>query len=148
MKLTFKIQATMEHVIKFEDIIFWKDEKDILYCKSINSESIHNLDIHKAKLYIKAIIELSEGKPMPFLIDLRNSRWTFSILAAKELSNNPKLQRLRISEAFVANTIAIELLIKSYKRLFDSRTPFKIFRNLETAKYYCKQVKYEFYGSI
>lgn len=139
--MTFIIQIIMGHIIKFEEAVFWKDDEDILYCQSINANSIHKLDLNKAKLYIKAIIKLCEGKPMPFLIDLRNTKLIFSILAAKELSKNQKLHRLIISEVFVANSIAIELLIKSYKRLFDSKTPFKIFGNIEAAKDYCKQVK-------
>lgn len=137
----------MGQSIKFKEVIFWKDDDNILYCQSIN-DSIQSLNLDKAKIYVKAINELCGENPMPFIIDLRNTKWTFSILAAKELSKNPKLLRLRISEAYVANSMGMELLIKSYKRLFDPGVPFKIFKSLEEAIHYCEQVNCELHGSI
>jgi len=138
----------MEHIVKFKEVDFWTDESDILYCRPLKFKYVHKLELDKVKKYIDAIELITNGKSMPFLIDLRDVQGTFSVLAAKELSKNIKLSQIRLSEAFVVNSIRMKLLILSYKRLFDPETPYMLFHDVELAKNYCKQKKSELYGSI
>lgn len=138
----------MSRIIKFPNAKFWTDDSGILYCKFCNKKPSHKLDYHTVKVYIDAVILLCKGKAMPFLIDLRGSKGTFSISAAKLIATNPELAKLRISESFVTDTIGIRLLITSYKRLYDPVTPFGVFNNKEDAKEFCSEYKAKIYGSI
>lgn len=137
-----------EGVIIYENAMFWTDSSGILYCKFNNKDSKSTLDYKTAKRYIDAIINLCNGKAMPFLIDVRDAKGTFSIAAAKLIAKNIELVKLRISEAFVINSIGITLLITSYKRIFNPITPYAVFRELDTAKAYSIDAKDKFYGSI
>jgi hypothetical protein len=138
----------MSKVVKLNNAIIWTDDSDILYCEFRSTKPNSRLESETAKLYIDAIISLCNGKAMPFLIDLREARGTFSVSAAKLIAKHRDLAKLRISESFVANSIGIKLLICTYKRLYDPITPFGIFNNIEDAKDHCYFYKNLSYGSI
>jgi len=138
----------MELQIKFKEADFWTDESNILYCKPSNALEFQKMELDDVKNYIVAIEKITNGRSMPFLIDLRGIKGTFSILAAKELSKNKKLCQLRLSEAFVVNSISMKLLVLSYKRIFDPKTPFMLFNDMGMAKEYCKQIINKVHGSI
>lgn len=138
----------MSRIIKFPNASFWTDDSEILYCEFSNKKPNHKLEYNTVRVYIDAVISLCKGKAMPFLIDLRASKGTFSISAAKLIATSPELTKLRISESFVTNTIGIKLLITSYKRLYDPVTPFGIFNNRQDAKEFCNDYKEKTHGSI
>ena len=137
-----------EGIIIYENAMFWTDGSGILYCKFNNKDSNSKLDYNKAKLYISAVTKLCNGKAMPFLIDVRNTRGTFSIDAAKLISKDISLIKLRISEAFIIKNIGITLLIATYKRIYNPITPYGVFRDLEDAKAYSLETQKGFYASI
>ncbi|WP_072403694.1 DUF7793 family protein [Flaviramulus basaltis] len=137
----------MKNVIKIGNAKFWTDYNDILYCKFNNDNPSYKLDSDKVKLYIRAITKICNGKAMPFLIDARDSRGTFSSSAANLFAKTPALAELKISEAFIHNSIGIKLLIGSYKRIYDPITPFGVFNDMVTALEYCIDTKNDFYGS-
>ncbi len=132
-------------IIGFNNAVFWTDETGILYCEFSNNDPNFKLELNNVKLYIKAITKLCDGKPMPFLIDLKDTCGTFSVSAAKLMAHNPELIKLRISESYVINTFGMKLLLSFYKRLYDRVTPFAIFTDLELAKAYCLERKDKFY---
>jgi hypothetical protein len=136
-----------DELIIFENAMFWTDRSEILYCKFNNEDSESKLNYRRVNLYIKAIVKLCNGRPMPFLIDVRDTKGTFSITAAKLLTNNPELLKLRISESFITNTIGMRLLITAYKRIYNPITPYGVFSELEAAKDYCFETKNNFYAS-
>lgn len=136
----------MSKIIGFNNAIFWTDDTGILYCEFSNNDPDVKLELTNIKLYIKAIITLCEGKPMPFLIDLKETQGTFSIAAAKLLAHNPELVKLRISESYVINSPGMKLLLSFYKRLYSRITPFAVFNDLELAEEYCIDAKNEFYN--
>jgi hypothetical protein len=140
-------EINMEEAIIYENASFWTDSSGILYCKFGNNDSNSKLDFKSASLYIRAITKLCKGKAMPFLIDVRDTQGTFSINAAKLIAKNTELIKLRISEAFITNSIGIRVLITTYKRLYNPITPFEIFRELESGKEYSINTKNKFYGS-
>ena len=138
----------MGKIIQLRNAMFWTDDSEILYCEFSNKISGGKLDYNTIKVYLDAVISLCNGKAMPFLIDLRESRGTFSISAAKLIAKSPELAKLRISESFVTSAISIRLLIASYKRLYDPITPFSIFNNTQDAINFCNDYKKKIYGSI
>ncbi|MFV9549891.1 hypothetical protein [Algibacter sp. PT7-4] len=137
-----------EGVIIYKNAMFWTDNSGILYCKFNNKDSNTTLDYKTAKHYINAVVKLCNGKAMPFLIDVRDAKGTFSIAAAKLIAKNLELVKLRISEAFLINNIGVSLLITTYKRLYNPITPFGVFRELDIAKAYSMETKNQFYGSV
>ena len=137
----------MSKMIGFNNAIFWTDETEILYCEFSNTDPSLKLETDRVEAYIEAITSLCDGKAMPFLIDLKGTRGTFSISAAKLVAKNPDLMKLRISESYLINTIGVKLLIGFYKRLYDPITPFGVFNELIDAKEFCNLTKGEFYGS-
>ncbi|ULC58054.1 hypothetical protein MBM09_08985 [Flaviramulus sp. BrNp1-15] len=137
----------MENIIKIGHGKFWIDSNSILCAQFNNDNPNYRLDSNKVKQYIEVITKLCNGTAMPFLIDIRDSKGTFSPSAAHLFANSPTLLKLRISEAFVLNTIGIKLLIASYKRLYNPNTPYSVFSDIESAKAYCIETKNKFYGS-
>ena len=136
-----------EGIIIYENAMFWTDGTGILHCKFNNKDSNAKLDYNAAKLYISAITKLCNGKPMPFLIDVRDAKGTFSIAAAKLISKDLELVKLRISESFIIKNIGISILITTYKRVYNPITPFGVFREMKEAKEYSLETKKEYYGS-
>ncbi|SRR5690554_3790899 len=135
-----------KHALK--DVEFWIDNSEILHCtfKNVTNNNF-KLNLSIVKLYINIVAKLCDGKPMPFLIDLREAKGTFSILAAKLLATSPKLEQVRLSEAFIVNSMKMKLVINSYKRIYEPVTPFQVFGNLEDGVEYCLTIKKDFYGS-
>ncbi len=138
--------VNMENVIKMGQSKFWTDN-GILYCQFRNEKANYTFELDAVKVFIKIIDKLCDGKPMPFLIDSRDSQGTFTRESSNLMANSPTLVKLRISEAYVINSIGIKLIVNSYKRIYEPLTPFKMFDDLESAKQYCLKAKNNFYGS-
>ncbi|MFC0604896.1 DUF7793 family protein [Winogradskyella pulchriflava] len=136
-----------DNYIKIGSTSFWLDSNGILNCKFSNKNPNYKLDKFISRLYINAIEKLCNGKPVPFLIDLRGTRGTFTEEAVKILAKSTLLKVLRLSESFVYDSIGMKLLIMSYKRMFDHYTPYQLFNEYQSAQAYCLVVKNDFYGS-
>ncbi|MEO8934085.1 MAG: hypothetical protein ABI295_07235 [Xanthomarina sp.] len=122
---------------------FWI-KNGVLLCEI--SDINCRLTEEKIKTYIREIEILTKGKPMPFLIDIRNFVGNFSISAAKLFAKSPVLKKTRISEAFVADTLNGKLLINSYKRIYDPETFFQVFNTVEDAFEFCIESKNKFHA--
>ncbi|RIA08499.1 hypothetical protein OE09_0312 [Flavobacteriaceae bacterium MAR_2010_72] len=127
----------MNQQISINKAKFWTDERGILFCEFDNQDVYHKLDIDSVKIYEEAIISLTQGKSMPFLIDARNTRGSFTSKSAKLFAKSKIFKQARICEAFVVNSIKTELLINSFKRIYDPNTPFLVFNDIERALDYC-----------
>ncbi|NJB70367.1 hypothetical protein GGR42_000829 [Saonia flava] len=125
----------MEEKINLNHTTFWTKNNGILFCK-ITKNIYHKLDYKMAGLYLRTIATLSHGVPIPLLIDLRDVKGTFSIEAAQLLSKKFNDSPLIISEAYVVNSLAIKLLIRSYKRIYNTSIPYEIFSSMSMAKEY------------
>lgn len=125
---------------------FWIDN-GILFCEIRNPDKTRVLEVETVQYYIEVIANLCKGKPMPFLIDLRFSGGAFLSPAAKLLASSPELEKLRLSEAYVANSLKMRLLISSYKRIYEPITPFKICNDFEEGLAYSINAKKTLYGS-
>lgn len=136
-----------ENYIKIGTTTFWLDSNGILNCEFRNTNPDFKLDQFISKLYIRAIEKLCKGKPVPFLIDLRGARGTFSHEAVKVFAKSALLRMLKISEAFVYDSMRMKLLILSYKRIYDHFTPYQLFNEHQLAYDYCKVTRNDFYGS-
>lgn len=131
----------MDELIIYEHATFWIDNAGILFCKLTSLDAQNKLDFKIANKYIDAIVKLSNGIPRPFVIDLRDTKGTFSIAGAQVLSNALSKVSLVISEAYIVNTLSMNLLIHSYKRLYNTTIPFEIFNNDASALAYCLESK-------
>jgi len=137
----------MKNPVAFGHGKFLTHYDDVVFFQFNNNESFYNLDLKTAKKFIDIVVTLCNGKPMSFIIDIRGFRGSFSADAANFLANSSELLKLRISEAFITNSIATNLLIASYKRIYDPITPHVICDEIRSAEQYCLQSKNTFYGS-
>ena len=133
--------------IQLERTKFWVDN-GILFCEILNLDPARNLNEDTVESYIQTVSKLCNGKKMPFLIDLRNTHGTFLSTAAKKLANSSELSKLGLAEVFVVNSLKIELLIISYKRIYEPIIPFKIFKNYNEALTFSINTKNSANGSI
>lgn len=137
----------LKNFIKIGTTTFWIDSYGILNCRFGNKNPNYKLDQFISRLYVKAIEQLCQGKPVAFLIDLREAQGTFSKEAVKVFAESALLKVLRISEAFVYDSIRMKLLIMSYKRIYNHFTPYQTFNDIQLAQDFCIAKQNEFYGS-
>lgn len=130
----------MENFIQFEKAKFWYED-GILYGKLFNQDDNQSLKEENTLSYINAMIKLCNGVPSPFIIDLRDIKGTYTISAARLLSNTKTLRDLRLCEAYVLNSLSSKLLVNSYKRIYDPKTPYMVFYDIEGAVKYCNEMK-------
>ncbi|WP_374958662.1 hypothetical protein [Gilvibacter sp.] len=128
----------MNQAVVFEKAKFWRDQ-DILFITFHNRDICHTMPLAAMERYVDTIHALCENKPTPFLIDVTDAIGSYSIAAAKYFAKCKKLEKIRVAEAFVANRIGSKLTIRSFKRIYDSKTPYKICSTREEALEYCKQ---------
>lgn len=116
---------------------FWIQDNGILYCKLGNLEEDNKLDYKLALLYLDAIAKLSGNSPMPLLIDLRNTKGTFSNDAAHLLSERFRTMQNVVCEAYVVNSLSVKLLVQAYKRIYKTKIPYALFDQMSEAEDYC-----------
>lgn len=133
----------MNKPIIFESVKFWTDQ-GILFCEIRNTDTNFKSQFEIIEKYIEAILSLCNKETMPFLIDVRDSKGAYVNSAAKLIASSPEIKEVRLAEVFVSNSMSIKLLINSYKRLFNPKTPFRIFENFDNAFEYCIDLKNKF----
>ena len=134
------MNSTMQ-IIELNKAKFWTNSSGILFCEFKNTDAFSTVQVDTIKAYEAAISKLSKGKSMPFLIDVRDCIGNYTTEAAKLFANNSVFKKVRISEAFVINSIHTNLLINSYKRIYEPHTPFEIFSNFDEALGYSINTK-------
>jgi hypothetical protein len=123
-----------------ETVRFWT-EKGILFCQFLNTSVNCKLIEKDVAHFLIAIEQLTIGKQIPMLVDLRNVVGGFSIEAVKLISNNVAFQQNITRQAFVINTIHSKLLVLSFKRIYEPHKPFRIFESFNKAIEYCEESK-------
>ncbi len=126
-----------QETVTNEYATFWTENNEILFGKINSCSSYKKLDYKMAEVYIASIKKLTNGDPMPFVLDLRGVKGSFSIDAAQFISKSLKGLSLITFEAYVVNSLSINLLILSYKRIYDTITPYAMFEDIYEAKEYC-----------
>lgn len=137
----------MKNQIILNNAKFWTDERDILFCEYSNRDSQLQLDVDIVESFENAIMTLTKGKPMAFLIDVRNAKFSFGKTVAKRLANSEVFKTVKIYEAFVVNSISNNLSINSYKRKYEPKTPFIILTDMQRAIDFCEIAKNRYYAS-
>lgn len=131
----------MEKKVINNYVSFWVEDNGILFCKISNLDPYQKFDYKIAQESLEIISELSKNISMPIIIDLRDVQGTFSIAAGHLLSKSLESVPLVSFEVYVVNSLAVNLLIQSYKRIYDTKIPHTIFKDMITAKNYCLQYK-------
>lgn len=126
-----------------ENVEFWI-ENDILFCKFHQSDC--HLSEDNAKTYLQKIEQLTQGQPLPFLIDARNFIGNFSPNAAKTFTESHIIKSLTL-HAFVVNTLHTKLLVASYDRIYLKNPNVQIFESFDEALDACVESKNIFYAS-
>lgn len=128
---------------QFEHVEFWTDN-GILCCRSNKSDCY--LTVTKINAYLSRIEKVTDSKPMPFLIDIRNFTGNFTPDAAKMFVDSPILKKNIITQAFVVDNLNGKLVTSSYKRIYGTEANIQIFTQLETAFAYCVETKNRYYA--
>lgn len=137
----------MKDIIIYEKAKFWYRD-GILFCELFNQDINHNLYERSARKYIKAISKLCQGKMSPFVIDVRESKGTYTNGAARLISGSPELSKVRLSEAFILNSMKLKLSIVSYKRIYSPEIDYQIFDDMDDAITYSNLKKEAFVNAI
>ncbi|WP_369996614.1 hypothetical protein [Winogradskyella sp.] len=132
------MSITLSH--DFHIVKFWT-ESNILYCQFLDNNLNHNLTVRDMGRFLKAIEDLTKGKCMPLVVDLRNVVCNFTVEAFKLLALNDNFRQCITYEAFITNSVKGKLMVLAYKRIFEPSKPYDIFDNMEMAVQYCTEVK-------
>lgn len=125
-----------------ENVKFWIDN-DLLFCE-LNHKDCH-LTENQVIAYLFRIEEITGGKAMPLIIDIREFFGNFSPEAAKSFADSSISKSCLIVQAFITDTLNGKLLVGSYIRIYGNDTNIKIFDQMEAAVAYCLQSQKEFY---
>ncbi|WP_157358328.1 hypothetical protein [Winogradskyella sp. J14-2] len=125
-------------IYDFETVRLWIDE-GILFCQFLNTSMSYKLMEKDVVNYLKTIKQLTEGRSVPMVVDLRNVVGSFSVEAVKLISNNEAFQQNTTRQAFVINTLQSKLLVLAFKRIYEPHKPFRIFEDVNKAMEYCAE---------
>ena len=77
---------------------------------------------------------------MKLIVDLRGVQGTFTIAAAQLISKDFNKRPFARFETYVVDSLAMELLVKSYKRIYHTGVPYAIFNDIITARAHCAEI--------
>lgn len=122
---------------------FWI-EGDVLSCELNCLNDTDKLDIRTAQLIWRSIKDFVKEQPLKLIVDMRGIKGTFTSDAAHFLSEHFEQQRLLCCEVYVIDSLAMELLVRSYKRIYSSGVPFAICKDMSSARQYCTEFQDKF----
>lgn len=125
-------------------------EKDLRECDSatfelrdeylyIKYKSNSTVDLTEAKIQSQIILDLCQGKEMPFVIDFLDISVRIDDASRKFFANDGPHIHLRKAQAIVANNIQSKLLVNFYIKHHKPKNPTKAFNNLVDALDWIKQ---------
>lgn len=118
-------------------------ENGVLFYKLKQSDCY--LTENGVRAYLSKIEEITKGKPIPFVIDIRKFVGNFSPEAAKIFADSPISKNI-ITQVFVTDTLNGKLLISSYRRIFGNDANIRIFSQMDAALAFCEESQKKFYA--
>ena len=128
----------IETLNAYETLILWV-EHDILFGK-LNRTNCYLTDA-AVTVYLSKIESLTQGIPMPLVLDIGKFVGNFSPSAARLFVDSPISKTLITNQAFVTKTLHGKLLVGSYIRIYGQESDIKIFSQLDAAVSYCLESK-------
>lgn len=111
--------------------VSFRIENDLLFCE------LDHLDCYLREdqviFFLSKIEKITEGKPMPLIIDIRKFVGNFSPEAAKLFANSSISKKCISAQAFIICSLNGKLLINSYIRIFGEEANIKVFDQMESA---------------
>ncbi|WP_188463343.1 DUF7793 family protein [Bizionia arctica] len=115
---------------------FWIDKK-IIYCKVDSDFNTEKVDENVEVLFVQTITVLSQGKFLPFLIDVRELDFNQSIKLLKLLSNCARIKSLILSKTFLVDSYKFKVLLSIYSFICNPIVPDFVFKNVKRAVEHC-----------
>lgn len=112
-------------------------EKGILFCEVHNLSQISSWTSRFYRRFLRVLQELTQGVPMPLIVDLKQARGTLSTDTAKVLSERCRRNPLIMGEAYIVESLSVRLLVQSYVRLIHRDSVSVICSNLPAALRFC-----------
>ena len=105
--------------------------ENTLYLKIDGTSKI---DLKEAQEIKKLALKILGGQPFKNMVDFGNNSGVLTTEAKRFIASDPDLQKLKICDALITNSLTTTILIGAYIRLFNPVTPIKTFDNLTDAK--------------
>lgn len=96
------------------------------------------IDLEEAKIQSMIIIDLCQGKKMPFVIDLLNINTRVDDDARRFSADDGPHTQIRKAQALLVNNIQSKLLTNFYIKFHKPKNPIKTFDNLHDALVWIK----------
>jgi hypothetical protein len=91
------------------------------------------IDFDEIKQQIDACYIISEGKPIPVLIDVRNGKKNLSPEARNYAGKQNPYKHLKLAEALLINSLAQRIMANFFIKFNKHHHPSKVFTREETA---------------
>lgn len=127
--------------IELPNGIYMLDKREFLYCKFQLGSFENKLSPTQILEYIDAMQRLSKGARLPHLIDLRDALGILSLDANRLLAESPELQAIRLAQAFVVNSLSMQLLANFHIQVLKPNCPSKVFTDIEEASEWILKTK-------
>ncbi|UKN02865.1 hypothetical protein K6119_04970 [Paracrocinitomix mangrovi] len=105
------------------------DEEGRLHIKFNIPDKNEEFRYADAKEHIEASLSLCEGIARPFIIDGNDANLNMTPEACKLLATDSSLNSVRLAEAFITDSLAVNLMFQYHIRLRKSPPNSKIFKN-------------------
>lgn len=99
--------------------------KEVFYLTYLDGADV---DLDKVKEVVENGIKLHGDKPFYSILDFRDNFASMSPDGKKYLSEQDILNRNRVCEVILVNTLAMKLIISGYFRLYKPIWPIKVYR--------------------
>lgn len=129
----------MSNLIKRESNSSYFERRETYIYLRYKDHSV--VDIEEAKEHARILLDLSNTKKYPFILDGRDVHAKFSHEARDFFSKYEPLLAVRSAQAFIINNTPNRLLLKFYLKFHPPANPVKTFTNLEDAENWVKQFK-------
>lgn len=92
-----------------------------------------NIDLNEVILVGEKIVELCNGIPRLFIIDVRDCYGNYSMEARNYMANNPEINKVRKAFAILTNSLGTRILADFYLKFNKPPSPGKLFNDEEEA---------------
>lgn len=128
----------MNNVIEFDGIKFWVDQ-DIVHCNLDNVFFKKHKNVNIEELFSNAIPVLSNGKYMPFMVNLEDVERPYALNIFNIISKSSQIKRLVLSRIFLVNSKGLKVILSLNNLIVRQAVPNKIYRSYDAAIKYCKK---------
>ena len=114
-------------MVKTEFVDYSKDDSGILKIvfKARFNQTLKIMDAHS---YVSIVVQMSEGKVQPMLLNMLSFSNLPNVKLVKFLAKNEELQSVTGVKAVVLNSYIVRMIYTQYMKFVEVKRPYKIFK--------------------